>query len=570
MAHLSRPASVHARRGSLVVLVAALALAAGPARSEGKRADRKAAAAAQQAARPAPAVPASGVEYSPDGVAVMPMRVKASQDRARAAVKAFERRRAANALPKSMLPADARSAPPAAPARGTSRGIGGGTALGGAARAVLALALAQVGPPPDLFAVPNYANSPLPIASCSVSGLPCIADSDCKPVDGVPGSGYVPPTAVGFWLVPEGETCTGPVQSGGIRKFVDQLPGLCGVSRPETDAAGKNDLGQCLPLATADTTTFPGADYYEIGVKDYEMRFHADLPVTKKVRGYYQKNASGDPHDAHYLGPVILATRDRPVRVKLVNEVGTGDAGKLFLPVDPTLHGAGLGPDGVNSYAENRATFHLHGGNTPWISDGTQHQWTVPAGEQTPYKKGLTTAYVPDMWFDASGKLIDACKGQTTCAVPGATNDPGDGAMTFYWTNQQSGRLMFYHDHAYGITRLNVYAGEAAGYLLTDPVEQDLINGTNNSGANPGGARPLPSVGIPLVIQDKTFVDATTVMQTDPTWNWGTGGFAGPVTAIAVTAGGTGYTSAPTVAITGGGGAGATATATINAGAVTG
>ena len=34
--------------------------------------------------------------------------------------------------------------------------------------------------------------------------------------------------------------------------------------------------------------------------------------------------------------------------------------------------------------------------------------------------------------------------------------------MTFYWTNQQGGRLMFYHDHAYGITRLNVYVGEAA------------------------------------------------------------------------------------------------------------
>ena len=33
--------------------------------------------------------------------------------------------------------------------------------------------------------------------------------------------------------------------------------------------------------------------------------------------------------------------------------------------------------------------------------------------------------------------------------------------MTFFYTNQQSARLMFYHDHAYGITRLNVYAGEA-------------------------------------------------------------------------------------------------------------
>ncbi len=53
------------------------------------------------------------------------------------------------------------------------------------------------------------------------------------------------------------------------------------------------------------------------------------------------------------------------------------------------------------------------------------------------------------------------------------------GSLTFYYNNEQSARLMFYHDHSYGITRLNVYAGEAAGYLLTDQVEDDLINGTN-------------------------------------------------------------------------------------------
>ena len=56
--------------------------------------------------------------------------------------------------------------------------------------------------------------------------------------------------------------------------------------------------------------------------------------------------------------------------------------------------------------------------------------------------------------------------------------------MTFFYTNAQSARLQFYHDHALGITRLNVYAGEAAGYVLTDAVEQDMINGTNVSGVN--------------------------------------------------------------------------------------
>ena len=33
----------------------------------------------------------------------------------------------------------------------------------------------------------------------------------------------------------------------------------------------------------------------------------------------------------------------------------------------------------------------------------------------------------------------------------------------------------------------------------------------------------LPDIGIPLIIQDKTFVDANTVFAQDPTWNWGTG-----------------------------------------------
>ena len=92
--------------------------------------------------------------------------------------------------------------------------------------------------------------------------------------------------------------------------------------------------------------------------------------------------------------------------------------------------------------------------------------------------------------------------------------------MTFYYTNQQSARLMFYHDHAYGITRLNVYAGEAAGYVLRDAVEMSLIS----SGI-------IPSAEIPLVIQDKTFVPDTTTPITnmygtfasqlafqDPTW----------------------------------------------------
>ena len=100
---------------------------------------------------------------------------------------------------------------------------------------------------------------------------------------------------------------------------------------------------------------------------------------------------------------------------------------------------------------------------------------------------------------------------------------PEDGCQTFYYTNQQSARLAFYHDHAWGITRLNVYAGEAAGYLIIDPTEQALFG--------PGGTFAELGEGLPLVIQDRTFVpqsgDGVTPGQLDlqdPTWDvtrWG-------------------------------------------------
>jgi len=258
----------------------------------------------------------------------------------------------------------------------------------------------------------------------------------------------------------------GRVASGtGVRKFVDSLPGL--------GAGNANNLGQYIPVAIPDTTTYPGADYYEIELVQYTEQMHSDLPPTT-LRGYRQANTS-DPtvSQPHYLGPAVVAQRDKPVRIKFTNKLPTGTTGDLFLPVDTSVMGAGMGPLDMpgmpgmkENYTQNRATLHLHGGLVPWISDGTPHQWTTPAGEDTQYPKGVSVQYVPDMWFDADGNIVPS-------GTPDATNTPGDGSLTFYYNNQQSARLMFYHDHSYGITRLNVYAGEAAPYLLQDPMEQD-------------------------------------------------------------------------------------------------
>ena len=329
----------------------------------------------------------------------------------------------------------------------------------------------------------------------------------------------------------------------GIKKFVDTLPG--------SGESNANDLGQYIPVAQPDTTTYPGTDYYEIAVVQYRMKFHRDLPATL-LRGYVQLstsvvpgkkvalgNANLDPakpdspisftgvDKPHYLGPTIMATKNRPVRVLFRNLLPTGVDGDLFLPVDTSVMGAGAGPkmmtldkngvpvdmakdnksvlDGVRNpmcgqtpkpttcYSENRATLHLHGGITPWISDGTPHQWVTPTGENTAYPKGVSVSNVPDM------------------------PDPGPGAETFFYTNQQSARMMFYHDHSWGITRLNVYAGEEAGYMITDDAEQKLMA--------PGGALEGLGTGTSLTIQDKTFVpSAERMAQLDPTWDpkkWG-------------------------------------------------
>ena len=307
--------------------------------------------------------------------------------------------------------------------------------------------------PPDYFGpYPNYANSPLPT------------------VDPV----------------------THEVAAGtGIRKFFDSLVGV--------GQSNANNLQNYIPLAVPDTLTYPGSDYYEIALKRFTQKMSSDLPPTE-LRGYVQLNKGTDasghntvipPAKPYYFGPMIIAQRDRPVRVKFVNMLPAGSGGNLLLPVDPTICGAGTGPlGGTTNYTQNRATFHLHGGRTPWISDGTPYQWITPAGEHTPYPKGVSVQNVPDM------------------------PDPGPGAMTFFYTNQQSARLMWIHDHSVGITRLNVYSGEALPYELQDPVERALVK---------DGV--IPAAEIPLVIQDKTFVPGDVQLAAqDPTWdkaNWG-------------------------------------------------
>src|SRR5512140_668434 len=214
----------------------------------------------------------------------------------------------------------------------------------------------------------------------------------------------------------------------GLRKFVQALPGL--------GAGG-------IPVASPDTATSPGVDIYRMVAGEYEQSFHPDLPPAR-LWGYADVTAGQAPVH-RYLGGVIVAQRDRPVRLLLRNRL----PGRHPLPVDTSLGGAEGAP--------NRITVHLHGGFVQWTSDGGPHTWFTPEG--------------------AHGMSF---------LNPG----PAPGWAEYYYPNQQSARMMWFHDHAMGTTRLNAYAGLASGYLLRDAFEASLLS-----------ASLLPSREIPLVIQ---------------------------------------------------------------------
>jgi len=135
------------------------------------------------------------------------------------------------------------------------------------------------------------------------------------------------------------------------------------------------------------------------------------------------------------LSPVIEARSGQPLHVEWINQLPT----KHFLPVDFSLHGCG------HEVPEVRACVHVHGGRTPSDSDGYPEDWYVPGKSRV-------------------------------CTYP----------------LQQDATALWYHDHAMGLNRLNIYAGLFGQMILRDKTEENLH---------------LPSgrFEIPLTFYDRVF-----------------------------------------------------------------
>lgn len=143
-----------------------------------------------------------------------------------------------------------------------------------------------------------------------------------------------------------------------------------------------------------------------------------------------------------YLGPVLEAHAHHPVDVRVVNRLGPHP---LAAHMDMSLEGTT-----IDDVARPRIVTHLHGGLTEPGSDGHPLQSVRPGGTRTHHYGG-----------------------------------------------RQEAAGLWYHDHAMGITRLNVYAGLAGAYLLRDAFDTGRSD-------NPLGL-PAGDFELPLVIQDKIF-----------------------------------------------------------------
>lgn len=258
-------------------------------------------------------------------------------------------------------------------------------------------------------------------------------------------------------------------------------------------------------------------DYYEISMRQLSQQIlPAGLPPTT-VWGYGAVSRERERglliHHAPSL--TIEAERNRPVRVKWINDLVDADGNYLphLLPVDPTLHWAN--PSGGTSGRDTRPEFtttpgrytgpvpmvtHVHGAvGVGDESDGYAEAWYLPAARNIP--AGHAT---DGTWYD-----FFAGKALTRFGV-----DWGAGYATFQYPNSNRASTIWYHDHALGMTRLNVYAGPAGFYIVRGGPDDIVLDTRDSSKAVLPGPAPkandsFPSnktyYEIPIVIQDRAF-----------------------------------------------------------------
>jgi FtsP/CotA-like multicopper oxidase with cupredoxin domain len=210
---------------------------------------------------------------------------------------------------------------------------------------------------------------------------------------------------------------------------------------------------------------------FEFQQKVLPDSFYATLPDGFR-RGTYvwayacgQLNGRATPQ---WPGATLEVRRGCPASVKYVNDLPFNSVLRHYLTIDQTIHWANP-LDAAMSFQPYGGPLptvvHLHGAEDQSTSDGA-----------------------PEAWFTNTGLHGH---GYATHA-PTAPN-----SAVYYYPNGQQATTLWFHDHTLGITRINVYSGLAAFYLIRDQYDTGLAN-------NPLRL-PAGNYEVELMVQDRQF-----------------------------------------------------------------
>jgi spore coat protein A len=245
------------------------------------------------------------------------------------------------------------------------------------------------------------------------------------------------------------------------------------VNVPQTALDGSTVVKYVTPL-----TTFNGrrvqSSSLQVGISEFQQNvlpdsIYASLPAPFNKGTYLWGYGVGAPGaKPTWPGVTVEQKKGTATTITYVNNLPTTPVLRGYLTYDQTIHWA----DPLNT-GHTEATYagpiptvvHLHGGEDQSTSDG-----------------------VPEGWFTNNGLHGHGY------ATHSATSP---NSAVYFYPNQQQATTLWFHDHSLGVTRLNVFAGQAAFYFLRDQFDTGLAN-------NPLGL-PAGNYEAELMVQDRQF-----------------------------------------------------------------
>ena len=270
-----------------------------------------------------------------------------------------------------------------------------------------------------------------------------------------------------------------PITPNSIPKFVDPLPHFAGL---RVDIKGGGNL--IIKMVPNDQIALSTGTVVNGGIIGGFIDPLINPSLGKAHVWVYRISTDGGTTFTPPNWPAftIEAQQFNAVDVTYSNELYGETYDKVGLIVDQTLHWADPFGDmgSFDPYTGNPpAVVHLHGGEVASEYDGGPDSWFTPGNAQ-----------VGPAW--------------------------SSGVTNFYqYLNTQGGATVWYHDHALGATRLNVYAGMAGFYFLRGTNEDALhLPGWSGDGmvkevaptGTSGTFNPNPYLPeIEIAIQDRMF-----------------------------------------------------------------